>query len=194
MNSIDKFHLHWKEFESNINQAFRELREEKELFDVTLVCDDSQLSAHKVILSACSPFFRRILGQNPHHHPLIYIKGVKFKELQNVLNFMYLGEVSLTRDELKYFLQVAQDLKVKGIAQKDPNVPYIVKHEETTNMVETRKRPLSPVDFDTRSSWWDIDDDSIAQTSENTKRTDKSLKPVAEINASWKKNAKKCSS
>ena len=120
MNSNDKFHLHWKEFETNINQAFRELREEKELFDVTLVCDDSQLSAHKVILSACSPFFRRVLGQNPHPHPLIYIKGVKFKELQNVLNFMYMGEVSLAQEELQYFLQVAQDLKVKGIERKDP--------------------------------------------------------------------------
>ena len=137
MNSNDKFHLHWKEFDTNINQAFRELREEKELFDVTLVCDDSQLSAHKVILSACSPFFRRVLGQNPHQHPLIYIKGVKFKELQNVLNFMYMGEVSLAQEELNYFLQVAQDLKVKGIEQKDPTAPSIVKHEKTSNMIDT---------------------------------------------------------
>jgi hypothetical protein len=100
---------------------------------------------------------------------------------------MYMGEVSLAQDELKCFLQVAQDLKVKGIERKDPNVPNIVKHEETTNIIETRRRPVCPVDSDTRSSSSDIDDDSIARTSENTKRTDQSTKPVTEIKASWKK-------
>ena len=49
---------------------------------ITLACDDSQLQAHKVILSACSLFFRKILKQNPHQHPLLYLKGVKFSELQ----------------------------------------------------------------------------------------------------------------
>merc|ERR1712004_734418 len=54
----EKFCLRWNDFESNISVAFRELREEKDFFDVTLACDDSQVQAHKVILSACSPFFR----------------------------------------------------------------------------------------------------------------------------------------
>ena len=33
----------------------------------------------QVILSACSPFFRQVLRRNPHQHPLLYLKGVKFK-------------------------------------------------------------------------------------------------------------------
>ena len=36
-------------------------RDEKEFFDVTIACEDEQLQAHKVILSACSPFFRSVL-------------------------------------------------------------------------------------------------------------------------------------
>ena len=55
--------------------AFRELREDKDFFDVTLACDDEQLQAHKVILSACSPFFRTVLRRNRHEHPLLYLKG-----------------------------------------------------------------------------------------------------------------------
>ena len=58
MGSNEKFCLRWNDFESNISVAFRELRDEKDFFDVTLACDDSQVQAHKVILSACSPFFR----------------------------------------------------------------------------------------------------------------------------------------
>ena len=45
----EKFCLSWTDFESNISVAFRELREEKDFFDVTLVCNEDQLQAHKVL-------------------------------------------------------------------------------------------------------------------------------------------------
>ena len=92
--SSEKFCLKWNDFESNISGAFRELREEKDFFDVTLACDENQIKAHKVIISACSPFFRQVLRQNPHQHPLLYMRGVNFTDLQSVLTFMYQGEVS----------------------------------------------------------------------------------------------------
>ena len=115
MGAPDKFCWKWNDFESNISLAFRELREEKDFFDVTLACDDSQVQAHKVILSACSSFFRNVLRRNPHQHPLLYLKGVKYKDILSVLNFMYLGEVNVAQDELKSFLAVALDLRVKGL-------------------------------------------------------------------------------
>jgi len=119
----EKFCLRWNDFESNISVAFRELREEKDFFDVTLACDDSQVQAHKVILSACSPFFRNILRRNPHQHPLLYLKGVKYKELLSVLNFMYQGEVNVAQEELNSFLAVAEDLRVKGLTQNNSGAP-----------------------------------------------------------------------
>ena len=90
--SPEKLCLNWKNFQQNISSAFRELRDDKDFFDVTLACeDDEQVSAHKVILSACSPFFRNILRRNQHQHPLLYLKGIKYSDLQSVLNFMYHG-------------------------------------------------------------------------------------------------------
>jgi len=121
MGSSEKFCLRWNDFETNISVAFRELREEKDFFDVTLACDDSQIQAHKVILSACSPFFRNVLRRNPHQHPLLYLKGVKYKELLSVLNFMYMGEVNVAQEELNSFLSVAEDLRVKGLTQNNAN-------------------------------------------------------------------------
>jgi len=114
----EKFCLRWNDFETNISTAFRELRDDKNFFDVTLACEDEQIQAHKVILSACSPFFRNILRQNPHQHPLLYLKGVKYTELQGVLNFMYQGEVNIAQEELNSFLAVAEDLRIKGLTQK----------------------------------------------------------------------------
>jgi hypothetical protein len=113
----EKFCLRWNDFESNISSAFRELREDKDFFDITLSCDDEQIQAHKVILSACSPFFRNVLRCNPHQHPLLYLKGVKYTDLQSVLNFMYHGEVNVAQEELNSFLAVAEDLKVKGLTK-----------------------------------------------------------------------------
>jgi len=117
MASTEKFCLKWNDFESNVSGAFREIREERDFFDVTLACDDNQMEAHKVIISACSPMFRNILRRNPHQHPLLYLKGVKYKELENVLNFMYQGEVNVAQEDLNTFLSVAEELQVKGLTQ-----------------------------------------------------------------------------
>jgi len=114
----EKFCLRWNDFEQNISSAFRDIRDEKDFFDVTLACDDdSQIQAHKVIIAACSPFFRNVLRKNSHQHPLLYLKGVKYKELVSVLNFMYMGEVNVAQDDLNSFLAVAEDLRVKGLTQ-----------------------------------------------------------------------------
>jgi len=117
----DKFCLRWNDFESNISVAFRELREDKDFFDITLACEEEQIQAHKVILAACSPFFRSVLKRNPHSNPLVYLRGVKYSDLIAVLNFMYHGEVNVAQEELNSFLAVAEDLKVKGLTQNNPS-------------------------------------------------------------------------
>ena len=119
MGVTEKFCLKWNDFESNISHSFRELREDKDFFDLTLACDDeNQISAHKVILAACSPFFRSILRRNKHEHPLLYLKGIKHTDLTAVLNFMYHGEVNVAQEDLNSFLAVAEELKVKGLTQQ----------------------------------------------------------------------------
>ena len=115
----NKFCLRWKDFENNISNSFIELRDDKDFFDVTLACNGNQLQAHKVILSACSPFFRSILKKNPYPHPLLYLKGVQYEEIQSVLTFMYHGEVNVAQEDLNTFLAVAEDLEVKGLTQSN---------------------------------------------------------------------------
>jgi len=150
--SSEKFCLRWNDFESNISSAFRELRDDKDFFDVTLACDDEQIQAHKVILSACSQFFRNVLRRNPHQHPLLYLKGVKFTDLQSVLNFMYHGEVNVAQEELNSFLAVAEDLRVKGLTQNQsgpskretfslPKPPPIIKQTPKA----TERDPIQPL-------------------------------------------------
>jgi len=119
----EKFCLKWNDFESNLSDAFRDLREEKDFLDVTLVCEENQLDAHKVVLSACSPFFRDVLKRNPHKHPLLYLKDVRLLDMQALLTFMYQGEVNVAQSQLNSFLMIAEDLKVKGLTQDGKNKP-----------------------------------------------------------------------
>jgi len=109
------------------------LRDDKDFFDVTLACDEDQIQAHKVILSACSPFFRNILRRNPHPNPLLYLKGVKFTDLQYVLNFIYHGEVSVGQEELNTFLAVAEELRIKGLTQNSQHESVKTKKESSTS-------------------------------------------------------------
>jgi len=147
--NTEKFCLRWNDFEHNISNAFRELRDDKDFFDVTLACDDEQVQAHKVILSACSSFFHNILRRNPHQHPLLYVKGVKLTDLESVLNFMYHGEVSIAQEELNSFLEVAEDLKVKGLTQTQSSVNQTqrTQHCESNNRARTKAATLSSKQF-----------------------------------------------
>ena len=115
--SEEKFCLRWNDFEANISSSFRELKDDEDFFDVTLACDSNQIRAHKVILSACSPFFKSVLKKNPHQHPLLYLKGVKYEDITSILNFIYHGEVNVAQEELNSFLSVAEDLQIKGLTQ-----------------------------------------------------------------------------
>jgi len=120
----EKFCLSWNDYESNLSVAFRDLREEREFFDVTLACeDDKQIEAHKVILSSCSSFFQSILKKNKHPHPLLYLKGVKFLHLKSLLDFMYQGRVNVEQEKLDSFLATAQELRVKGLTHNGPQQP-----------------------------------------------------------------------
>ena len=97
---------------------------QKTLSDVTLVCEeDYQIEAHRIVLAACSPFFSALLKKNNHSHPMIYMRGLKAKDLLNVVDFIYHGEANIYQDDLDGFLALADELQLKGPAgsqeQKD---------------------------------------------------------------------------
>jgi len=109
--------LKWNDFENNISSAFKELRSECDLFDCTLSAGGRKIQAHKLILSACSKFFRNVFKENVHQHPLIYLRGVNSSDLLSALDFMYHGEVRVCQTDLNTFLALAEDLEIKGLTQ-----------------------------------------------------------------------------
>ncbi|XP_049815482.1 protein abrupt isoform X1 [Schistocerca nitens] len=111
-----QYSLRWNDFHASIISSFRHLRDEEDFVDVTLACDGCSFTAHKVVLSACSPYFRRLLKANPCQHPIVILRDVKEKDMESLLRFMYNGEVHIGQEQLSDFLKTAQMLQVRGLA------------------------------------------------------------------------------
>ena len=135
----EKFSLKWNDFKSTVSNSFGILREEKDFFDVTLVSDDErQIPAHKLVLSACSDFFKSILRNNSHSHPLLYLSGIHSTNLSLILDYIYQGEVQIYQEHLDSFLEVAQKLKIEGlITATEGTETSDVKQEEYEDLNNT---------------------------------------------------------
>ena len=114
--SDEKLCLKWDDFYKNITNTFNDLRRDTDFSDVTLVCADGQLiDAHRIVIAASSPIFSSLLKKNDHFHPMIYMRGLKAKDLMAIVDFIYHGEVEIEQDDLTQFLDLGKELQLKGI-------------------------------------------------------------------------------
>lgn len=120
MATTEQFSLRWNNFHSNLTSGFHELLEAADMVDVTLAVDGHFLQAHKIVLSICSPFFKQMFKVNPCKHPVVILKDIGHDNMKDILEFMYMGEVSVLRENLTQFLRTAELLQVKGLTGDDP--------------------------------------------------------------------------
>ncbi|XP_068221257.1 longitudinals lacking protein, isoforms H/M/V-like isoform X4 [Palaemon carinicauda] len=123
----DQFLLKWNNHQNNFVEVFSYLRTQDAFVDVTLACDGKSFSAHKVVLSACSPYFQTLFQTNPCKHPIVFLKDVKGQELEALIEFIYKGEVSVSQSELGSLISTAENLKIKGLAEPDRPTEKAVK-------------------------------------------------------------------
>lgn len=83
---------------------------------MTLACDGHSIKAHKMVLSACSPYFKQLFVDNPCQHPIVILKDVNWPELKSMVEFMYKGEINVSQDQIGPLLKVAESLKIRGLA------------------------------------------------------------------------------
>ena len=112
----EKYDLKWHTITDHLQLMFKDLYKEGKHSDVTLISDDQSLfKAHKIVLSACSPVFKKIIENNASQNPLIYLRGIQSYEIESILQFMYLGEARLFYERMGEFIKVSKDLEVKEI-------------------------------------------------------------------------------
>ncbi|QQP36186.1 Uncharacterized protein FKW44_021203 [Caligus rogercresseyi] len=152
MGSSERLHLRWNDFEPNIKHGFCELRREEDFFD--------SLRAHRVILSACSPFFKSMLRSLSHEHPLLYLRGIPPSHMEAILSFMYSGEVSVPQDELQSFLALAEELQIKGLTNSRPPSPKTTAKRPRLQQ-EEELQEMSPQAYDEHEEKAPLDSEEL---------------------------------
>ncbi|XP_030023214.1 protein abrupt isoform X3 [Manduca sexta] len=110
-----QFCLRWNNFQANITSQFEALRDDEDFVDVTLACEGHRLEAHKVVLSACSPYFKELFKNNPCPHPIIFMRDCEVSHVRALLQFMYVGQVNIAQAQLSAFLRTADALQIRGL-------------------------------------------------------------------------------
>ena len=133
MGPAEMFNLSWHTYSDHLRDFLKELKTTEKFSDVTLVCDDRRyIKAHRYILSACSPVFKDMLEIDTSNvHPLIYLKGIQYSEMQSIMQFIYLGEATINQERKNDFIFVAKSLKITELSR-------ILDLDSATTMIEKR--------------------------------------------------------
>ena len=151
--AMDSYNLDYSLFKENLIQGYKAVQNIEALTDVTLVCDDGEVSAHKLVLFTGSEFFQNFLPRVKHPNPYIYLRGIKMKHLEMALDFMYLGAVQVPQDDIGAILEVANDLKISGLTeeetpkakQKTQDQMEMEETKDSSNIVENYQREAAKV-------------------------------------------------
>ncbi|XP_037910022.1 modifier of mdg4 isoform X4 [Hermetia illucens] len=121
MADDEQFSLCWNNFNSNLSAGFHESLCRGDLVDVTLAAEGQFVKAHRLVLSVCSPYFRRMFTQMPaNQHAFVFLKDVSHTALKDLIQFMYCGEVNVKQDALPAFISTAEALQIKGLTDSEP--------------------------------------------------------------------------
>jgi len=118
-NGSQNFCLKWSQHTSNLIKNLTEMVLDQQIVDVTLACDGSSIKAHKIVLSACSNYFKELFLANPCKHPIVILKDIKINEMRAIVDFMYRGEVNVSQNQLSSLLKTAEILRVKGLTNNE---------------------------------------------------------------------------
>ncbi|XP_049276911.1 modifier of mdg4-like isoform X9 [Anopheles funestus] len=124
MADDEQFSLCWNNFNSNLSAGFHESLQRGDLVDVTLAAEGQLVQAHRLVLSVCSPYFRKMFNQMPkNQHAFVFLKDVTHAALQDLIQFMYCGEVNVKQDALPAFISTAEALQIKGLTETGDSAP-----------------------------------------------------------------------
>ncbi|KAK6618382.1 hypothetical protein RUM44_002834 [Polyplax serrata] len=116
VDSDSQFCVKWSNHHGTLISVLETLFNDEMYVDCTLAAEGQEISAHKVVLSACSPLLNKLLKKHYDKHPIILLRDITFFELQCVIEYMYKGEVNITHDQLTSFLKAAETLQIAGLS------------------------------------------------------------------------------
>lgn len=98
-------------------QTLFELQKTDSLCDVTVVVNEDEIRAHKLVLASSSPYFRAMFtsGLNEAMQDRIVMREIEFSALRDIIHFFYTGEIEVTEENVYLVMEIADMLQVSAI-------------------------------------------------------------------------------
>lgn len=107
-------------FQSTLLQdGLKELLNENKFVDCTLKVGDRSFPCHRLILAACSPYFREIFftedGKEVENTKEVVLDDVNPSTLGMVIQYLYSAEIDLTDDNVQNIIAVANRFQIPSV-------------------------------------------------------------------------------
>ena len=133
-----------EESQSHRSRVLQDILAKSQFLDVTIVNEEREWGAHKLILSSASPVLRRILDRGPAIQSLLCLIGTKSSTIEALLNFIYEGEASVKMTDVQTFMRLGNDLQLEGIYNdvNDEILSNMQQHRTNKNCSKVNKNDL----------------------------------------------------
>jgi len=187
--SEKKFDVYWNSYTDHLREMLQQMRSSEELTDVTLICDDKkQIKAHKNILGASSSKFKTIVNELPIANSVIYLRGINYEEMEAILEYIYLGAVTIQENKIEEFLETAKNLDLKEIGNRIEEQPFSTSPPENENIEETNSEQYreGPQNLEIRDISGNVDFQMKEETDDEEEieieEIEEGMEPIIEFN------------
>ncbi|XP_017768618.1 PREDICTED: ring canal kelch homolog [Nicrophorus vespilloides] len=113
------------------------MRKQVQLCDVTLIADDVEVPAHKMVLAACSPYFYAMFNSfEESKQDKITLQGVDSQALSLLIEYVYTSEVQVTEENVQVLLPAANLLQLTDV--RDACCEFLQSQLHPTNCLGIR--------------------------------------------------------
>ncbi|XP_078087057.1 kelch-like protein 3 isoform X2 [Mustelus asterias] len=98
-------------------KVMNELRSKSTLCDVTIVAEDVEIEAHRIVLAACSPYFCAMFTGDMAESKAkkVEIKDIDGHTLSKLIDYIYTAEVEVTEENVQVLLPAASLLQLMDV-------------------------------------------------------------------------------
>ena len=87
------------------------------------------------------------MTNNPHQHPLLYLRGIEYEDLEAILKFVYTGQAEVEQFHLERFMKAGKDLEIINLFDRDEAVST----ETAKETVEFKENQENDFDDESRT-------------------------------------------
>lgn len=153
------YSMKWDNYHSHVGDIFSQLLETGSMADVILYAEGEKINCHKMLLSACSPYFQEILSTAGTSNTIVVVSGIHGEDVRSIIEFVYRGEISVKADRFNSVLKAAEALKICGLMEVSSHLSEMDDSEtvcnnsaekDSKNYMEESNRIINPSDLNVK--------------------------------------------